>query len=844
MGGPRLRSMLRFHCRFGEKVPGTDLLLKPVVSRKDISAVLILTLVLAAFFSPLLAQWAGFFFDDIACLYYPQQSYLSALLDRGEFPLWDPVVCSGGTPFFSRLFSSAYYPVNWLFLAIGGGSYFWLVLFPLFFHYLLAGVFAYLLGRVGLGLNVPGSALMALAYSLSPSLIYMSTFPPEVFVQAWLPLLALCTIAFARTGRLSWLLLGSGAFALTSTSGDVPFVFHCVFLWGCVSGAWCLFGLVSRSFRRAGRAVAGTVTMMVLGGVLAGLYWANVAQGVRMLALDSSGVVENLCSVRQSLHPLYLLSLLLPDFFGGVDSVHAWGAAFASHCSLNDGNLLGGLSILFLVVVSLPLIWRDRVGVKQCFPPRWQGMFFGFLTLLGLIVVLGPHTPLYSILKGLNPYLGMPYPLRYRIIQGFGMSGLIGVCASSLWKLPRGPRPRLVALGLGIVAVLSLLALVWSYPVGEKDFVSGITHLRTLNSLGWFFRAVGGYALAVGFLLLVISIWRRSRFGRLLVFLVAGEILFFSAQAFYRNRVLNRRLQDISAERFSGPSDHPFYRLVDLFHEKLPEVSPLWRRGYFRSSLDNLGWVFPSNSVLGVDVKPMVSRYADVVSVAAPGYPYELHPEDWKARFWPNMSVRYLISEREVHDPELVLRHRLGRFFLYEHIGAIPRVYFQDRWAAAEPERARQALLEYDLRHVGYLPREVWDLRPLGETYPEQEEMSLEEGVERFRRLQEDNPLKILEFPSPNRVELEIVNETPGMLVLTDIWHPDWRATVNGCGEKIHRVNYLQRGLWLRPGRNRVVLEFLPVSLGPGLAATALGLVGLCCLLILIRRQERRGRAG
>ncbi len=809
--------------------------------RKDILGAGILLGLIGVFFLPLATGWGRFFFDDLAFTFYPQQEYLASLLRQGLFPLWDPAVCAGATPFFSRLFSAAYYPVNWIFLLLGRGSFPGLVLLPLYLHYLAAALFSYLLARQGWELNRPGSGVFALAYTLSPSMIYMATFPPEIFVQSWLPLLILLSLRFSRRGGRGWLLLGSVVFTLAASAGDVPFVFHLLFLWGLSVLGWALWAFGTGRRRQAARVLLGTSVMILIGGLLAGVYLSNIAAGLRMLSADDPGVVEDLCSIRQSLHPLYLLTLLIPDFFGGVDLHHSWGAAWESHCTLNDGNLLGGLAAIILVLLSLSRVGKERAARPGLPSPRALFLFFATVVLLGTVMVLGPYTPLYGILKALNPYFGMPYPLRYRIIQNFGMAGLLGVSASVLWARPAGPRLRRVVLYLGVAAAGALLALVWAYRVGDDEILAGYSHLAWLKDYGWFFSVIGGYVLAAGGLLLIFTRFFPRYFGRFLTILVAAELILFAAQACYRNRVLNRRYQDMSAERYRGPGDHPVYLMVREFHRICPEDPSRSRRGYYRSSLDNLGWVFGSNSALGVDVKPMIADFAAVISEAAPGYPYELRPADWTARFWKNMSVGSFVSDRPVPDPEAELRSRFGTFYFYRYPGALPRAYFQDRWSVSDRAGERQALLEYDLRHVGYLPSEAWILRPQGESYPGQEENGRAEGSASFLLFQEENPIGRADFSSPNRMELEILNRSPGMLVLTDVWHPDWRATVNGREETIHRVNYLQRGVWLQSGSNLVVMEFLPSSLGPGLAATAAGLLGLVLLAVSTFKTRSAG---
>jgi uncharacterized membrane protein YfhO len=70
------------------------------------------------------------------------------------------------------------------------------------------------------------------------------------------------------------------------------------------------------------------------------------------------------------------------------------------------------------------------------------------------------------------------------------------------------------------------------------------------------------------------------------------------------------------------------------------------------------------------------------------------------------------------------------------------------------------------------------------------------------------------------------------LLVLTDAWHPGWRATVDGREQPVYRVNYLFRGVFLEPGTHTILLSYGPPYLSrtaPVAAATA----ALLCLMLL-----------
>ncbi len=822
-------------------------------NRLDLLFLGVSLLLVVLFLLPLLLNWENFFFDDIAFLYYPQQTFISRCLENGFVPWWDPNTCAGAKPFYSQIFQNSLYPVQWFFFKLAAGSipsvkYFWLIRAPLALHYLIGLALAFAFGRWGLRLNRVGSFILAIAYTLSPTMIYMSTFPPEVFIQAWLPFFCLISILFSRTGRRGWLVLGALAFALISPAGDVPFVFHVVMISGLFGAAWAIAALLRRDKKAAGRMVFGLLFIFGAGFLLSGIYWANMIDGLRLVLEGSAEIVGDLSGRNQSLHPLYLVTLLVPDFFGGVTSFHPWGAAYAIHCSLNDVNLLGGLAGIFLVLLGFRACRRGHPPEGEgagLFPPRTVYWIFFSLFVLSIFIVLGAYTPVNWLLGFLIPVLRMPYPVRFRSIECFALAGLLGTSASLLWAEINPPRVsrRLIVIFLAGLLGFMAVALLWPYQAYTEHFFPGWGHLTALGDWGWFLKVPLAYLIAVGALLLIGAGLRGKRFILLLTVLVAAESFFFAYQGLYHSRVLIRRIQDISGVRYSGPSNHPVYQALGRWETGSLAAKHLYRRAYYRSSFDNLAWVDGSLSVLGFDTKPMDLRFTEAIEELAPGVPYELWPKSWEAGFWRNMSVKHLVHREPIDVPGVDKKGMIGPLYAYELTHSLPRIYFQDRWAVADDEKQLFALRDYDLRATGYCELEMWKGRPFREEVGDSDPLDEEEWIKHFMSMQKVNKLIALDVSNPNRLEMKVKVSKPCMLVVTDLWHPDWRVTVDGEGKRLWRVNYLQRGVWVGPGHHRIVMEFLPSSLKHGLALTALGLIVLGGLLFFSRNRtpgERR----
>jgi hypothetical protein len=68
----------------------------------------------------------------------------------------------------------------------------------------------------------------------------------------------------------------------------------------------------------------------------------------------------------------------------------------------------------------------------------------------------------------------------------------------------------------------------------------------------------------------------------------------------------------------------------------------------------------------------------------------------------------------------------------------------------------------------------------------------------------------------PNTVSIDVTTGSDGMLVLTDVYYPGWKARVNGVEERIYRVNGLVRGVHVKEGASTVVFYYRPASFSAG----------------------------
>ncbi|MGC8643653.1 MAG: hypothetical protein ACP5XB_27660, partial [Isosphaeraceae bacterium] len=80
-------------------------------------------------------------------------------------------------------------------------------------------------------------------------------------------------------------------------------------------------------------------------------------------------------------------------------------------------------------------------------------------------------------------------------------------------------------------------------------------------------------------------------------------------------------------------------------------------------------------------------------------------------------------------------------------------------------------------------------------------------------------------YPRPDRVELEVSLDNPGVVVLADVFYPGWKLTIDGKPAPIYRVNLMMRGAAVRKGTHRLVYTFDPWSVKIGGLMSIAGIV-------------------
>ncbi len=136
--------------------------------------------------------------------------------------------------------------------------------------------------------------------------------------------------------------------------------------------------------------------------------------------------------------------------------------------------------------------------------------------------------------------------------------------------------------------------------------------------------------------------------------------------------------------------------------------------------------------------------------------------------------------------------------YVYENTDALPRVLFVHNWQIADFGRIMRDG-KWPLADPRYTV--LLDQRP---TVPLSASL---EAPEEWK----PPIVRIVRYEN-TVIDIEVDAAESGFVVLNDVWHPWWFATIDGSPAKVHKANVLFRAVIVGPGRHQVRFEFAPVA--------------------------------
>ncbi len=743
--------------------------------------------------------------SDRVLYYEPERRFAASELRAGRAPRWNPYGYAGA-PLSSLTtyspFNFVYYlfphpfTLAWLELCVALG----------------AGLGAYLFFRRVIGVGFWPAAIGAWVFPLSGFFALWQGFS-LLHAVAWLPWVLLGTDAAVRNPK-GW--GGPGLALATACAMSGGQLALQVLLASGLFGAWRTIEQHGWRFRPPLlRAVAVLTIAWAAGIMLATPDWLHARDYARVSArmMDRSAGHEDNPPTGLSAIP----QVVLPDIYGSHQTGHH-RIVRGNRLESSAAAYVGLLAVLVLVPIGLAD--RRRRGMN--------GMWLG-LTLFSLAWVV--NLPgLVSVMR--LPGLSTISHNRSVFIASFA---LLAIAVAGLDQLRRGAFrpgkwcliPVLLLLGTSLYCgyrVLNLpepIATQLAHTIKVERSVLSKLEAATVVQDGYRENTMRGLVLCLFGLALWGWVERSPAAAALLPVLgtlMVAELLWFGRGL---NPQMDPALYYPRIPVLTDIAKAPPGRIICIgcLPPRLAESHGLRDiRGY--DALDPWRLVQLLDIAKDDQLRLRAPRYARL-QMYAPKINLSPSGSHIFSPVLDMLNVRYLIIRRfPFSDVPVLFEH--GDYWVLENREALPRVYVPERVESkGSDDEVLQALAEpdFDPARVAYVNE------PLHLPDPMRGEVLIDSEV-------------------PTRITVIAQMETPGLVVLADLWFEGWKVELNGEPAPILRTNYAVRGVVVPAGESRLVFSYEPAGFTTGVRLMTLALLVLASwTLVLIRRARRSAPA-
>jgi hypothetical protein len=764
-----------------------------------------------------------FFVRDLTLAFRPRFLFLRHAFASGTLPLWDPYPAHGQPAINDALYQLFHLPsllIRLLLPEIPAYNVWVALPVPL----AAAGMYLFLRKK----LSPPAAALGAIAFGLSGPIVSSTNFPNMSWSIATLPFVmwSLERLFERRSAGAATLL--ASMVALQALAGEP------VSLAATLATAFA-YTTLPRPRRGDLRLAALTAYGLVAGGLLAAIQYVPLA-----LATRGSARASMVDTDFWTFHPLALIELLVPHFFGEYFNSNlrelAWMLALNSGRDPFYYTMYIGVPIALLAAIAMV---SSRPGTR----------FWTVMVAVCALGSLGAHTPFYPALQALLPLLrSFRFPVKYLSLAGFGVATLAAMAFQ--WVLD-GDVPRralrVVLIASGILALATYVTIAWVLIAPELP-IRGFFRLAV-----W--AKVPAPIQGAEFLL-----YRaRPLLSSLLLKLLSGSFLLWLAASARRERRLALTVfsvfivVDVLVSNGSvNPTTSPELIRDPEWRAHIP--GDTHQRVYVGGRLD--GYVNTSDEDAPKYVRSL-DEYSEMEQRYVVVSEFMLQPSG--ARLRESMSydlpVLWPLEFARAHSL-FVISSRQARLRFLERVGTryvlLPTPPYPGAKPIAQMNAAEQMHL-YDL----YPDASRAAIVPDAFIGPSVEWQIQGMFLERFHPsdgvLVSDPPPPPAGFRAPgvpasatfaedglDRVVVHAALPADGYLALFDTYNPDWKVDVDGAAAPLMRADGLFRAVHLTSGRHVVTFTYRPRALYAGAAISALTALVLAAGLVFDRRRQRR----
>ena len=478
----------------------------------------------------------------------------------------------------------------------------------------------------------------------------------------------------------------------------------------------------------------------------------------------------------------YIVTIFAPDFFGNPVTRNDW---FGHYAEWN-----GYAGVIPLVLASI-FIFVKKKGVAT---------FFLLVSMVALLLAF--NTPFVKLLIGLKiPVLSTSAASRMIVLFSFSIAVLGGLGFDKLLEFIR-EKPKkvyiwLLGLNLSLILLVGLVYL-FALPPDKMSIAKNNSFLPLV--ILFIFTALTTLLVRI----------RNNKFKyvfiSLVVLILGFDVIRFATkwQAFDPKE---KAFMDVGVSEFykkqnkidravglAGGEDGVYYRFPVL-----SGYDPLYdeKYGNFVEYVKSSQFVKPERSVVNFTNSGVHTSQA----INFLGVKYIVHKVSDGTFSWAFPFKDYPLDQfNKIFDD--------GKYRVFENIKAFPRAFVVNNFKVLENDREVLTQMfdnDTDVSKTAFLNNDPKIPSISGDV---------------------DSKTSILSY-TPSNITISVDASKPGVLVLTDVYYPGWKVTVNEERSKIIKTDYAFRGVVVPQGKSIVRFNYLPDSFLIGTYFSLIGLLGI-----------------
>jgi len=503
-----------------------------------------------------------------------------------------------------------------------------------------------------------------------------------------------------------------------------------------------------------------------------------------------------------SLHPEEVFSFLLPEFvnYDVKEKRFYWGRnAFKI-----NAEYFGSI-ILLLSVISL-IFLKKNINI----------LFFLLLFIFSVLFSLGSHTPVYKIcyyiLPGMKRLRG---PGMIAILSYFSAMVMAGISLEYLTNKAKegGKIYKNAYIILGAAGFISFLFIALPkvmLSIWKNIFYSGIPQqkLDVMNS-NVLNITEGSVILLINILVLFtgIYLYHRKKIGGGVLSLILIPMIIIDTWRIDKNFI----------------ATVPVNRVQQSVQQKLDPYE-------FIKEHDKTAFrVFPDHIAQSVGLSyrykyegiSMVTGFLDFTL-----WRYDNFLQNFNLNSLNVSNAKYIVAVRDFPEEYYELVYFKNNVRVYLNKNALPLYYVRKNWVLERDENKVLSMITGG--EVDLFKRAIIEKEP-----PSGYQGNISEDSDEVVFLNEDRYYS----RTLSEYNFKVNSSSPGLLIVSDNYHPNWHCYINGEEAEVYRANYLWKGVFFPAGSHEISFKFIAkeINLSRKIMFSCMGMFFVIFLFISVK---------